>query len=211
MYLSRLVLNERNSAVQQDLSNAHNLHRRIMQAFPDEQRDRPRADWNVLFRQEPDSEIVLVQSAIEPNWTHLPSGYLSDRTEQSMQVKPFEPQAGCLQPGTPLQFRLKANPSKRDKQTHKLIGLFHLSDQLAWLERQAAQRGFKLLHVDAIPTSGVFGVKAKGTAPVQIFTVLFQGVLEITDSALFIATIHQGVGRGRSYGCGLLSIARIQF
>lgn len=210
MYLSKLVLNERDRTVQRDLSNAHDLHRRIMQAFPDEQGDNPRADWNVLFRQEPDSDIVLVQSGIAPNWTYLPSGYLSDRTDQPLQSKPFDLQMSQLQPGQILQFRLKANPSKRDKETHKLIGLFHASDQMAWLERQATQHGFKPTGVDVIPTPNVFGVKAKGQAPIRILTVLYQGTLQITDSALLIAAIQQGIGRGRSYGCGLLSIAPLK-
>ncbi|NJP10756.1 MAG: type I-E CRISPR-associated protein Cas6/Cse3/CasE [Leptolyngbyaceae cyanobacterium RU_5_1] len=208
MYLSKLILNERDRTVQHDLSNAHNLHRRIMQAFPDQQRDNPRADWQVLFRQEPDSSIVLVQSGIEPNWTHLPRNYLSDRTDHPIQFKPFNPQVSHLQPGQILQFRLKANPSKRDKQTRKLIGMFHASDQMAWLERQSSQHGFKPLGVDVIPTPNVFGMKAKGTAPIRILTVLYQGMLEITDSARFIEAIQHGIGRGRSYGCGLLSIAR---
>ncbi|MBW4696084.1 MAG: type I-E CRISPR-associated protein Cas6/Cse3/CasE [Lyngbya sp. HA4199-MV5] len=209
MYLSKLVLNERERTVQRDLSNAHALHQRIMQAFPDEQRDNPCADWNVLFRLEPDSGIVLVQSGIAPNWTHLPSGYCSDRTDQPIQFKPFEPQVNHFQPGQRLQFRLKANPSKRDKQTRKLIGMFHQTDQIAWLERQAEQHGFTLLGVDVIPTPNVFGVKEKGKAPIRILTVMYQGILEITDSAQFINAMQQGIGRGRSYGCGLLSVARL--
>jgi CRISPR system Cascade subunit CasE len=210
MYLSKLTLNECDRTVLRDLSNSHALHQRIMQAFPDEERDRPRADWNVLFRQEPDSSIVLVQSDIEPTWTRLPSGYLSDRTDNPLQVKPFDPQANYLQPGQIFQFRLKANPSKRDNQTRKLIGLFQEADQIAWLERQASQHGFKLLGVDVIPTANVFGVKAKGKAPIRMLTVLYQGRLQITDTALFINAIQQGIGRGRSYGCGLLSIARLK-
>ncbi len=137
MYLSKLVLNERDRTVLRDLGNAHALHQRIMQAFPDEQRENPRADWNVLFRQEPDSSIVLVQSGIEPAWTHLPLGYLSDQSDRSVEIKPFEPETSYLQPGEVFQFRLKANPSKRDNQTRKLIGLFKQADQIAWLERQA--------------------------------------------------------------------------
>jgi CRISPR system Cascade subunit CasE len=210
MYLSRLVLNERHQTVQRDLGNAHALHQRIMQAFPDEQRESPRADWNVLFRQEPDSSVVLVQSGIEPTWTHLPPKYLSDRLDHPLEVKPFEPQASYLQPGQILQFRLKANPSKRDNQTRKLIGLFKEADQLAWLERQASQHGFKLMGVDVVPTANVFGIKTTGKAPIRLLTVIYQGTLQVTDSALLINAIQQGIGRGRSYGCGLLSIARLK-
>jgi len=205
MYLSKLVLNERDRTVQRDLSNAHTLHQRIMQAFPDEQRHNPRADWEVLFRQEPDSSIVLVQSRIEANWTHLPTHYLTS----SPNFTQVDLAASRLEPGRIFQFRLKANPSKRDKQTRKLIGMFHQADQISWLERQASQHGFQLHGVDVIPTPNVFGMKEKGKAPIRILTVLYQGILQITDSALFITAMQQGIGRGRSYGCGLLSIAQI--
>jgi len=205
MYLSKLVLNERDRTVQRDLSNAHDLHRRIMQAFPDEQRENPRADWNVLFRQEPDRNIVLVQSDIEPNWTNLSSSYLM----RPPNLTSLDFATSRLDSGRVLQFRLKANPSKRDKQSRKLVGMFHQADQIAWIERQAAQHGFKVLVVDVIPTPNVFGVKEKGKAPIRILTVMYQGILEIIEPAQFINAIQQGIGRGRSYGCGLLSIARI--
>jgi len=206
MYLSQLVLNEGDRTVQRDLSNAHDLHRRIMQAFPDEQRDNPRADWNVLFRHEPDSDVVLVQSTIEPDWSRLQPGYLAKPPVPKL----FDLNASQLNDGRIFQFRLKANPSKRDQETGKTIGLFHQPDQLAWLERRAPQHGFTLLNVDTIPTPNVFGLKGKGTSPIRIVTVLYQGVLQITDPALFSAAIQQGIGRGRSYGCGLLSIARLK-
>jgi len=206
MYLSQLVLNERDRTVQRDFSNAHDLHRRIMQAFPDQQRDKPRADWNVLFRLEPDSSVILVQSAIEPDWSQLKPGYLVKEPI----TKPFDLEASQLDEGRVVQFRLKANPSKRDKETGKTIGLFHQLDQVGWIERRASQHGFRLLSIDTIPTPNVFGVKGKGNSPIRIVTVLYQGVLQITDPNLLNMAIRQGIGRGRSYGCGLLSIARLQ-
>lgn len=205
MYLSKLVLNERDRTVQRDLSNAHALHQRIMQAFPDEAGDLPRAGWNVLFRLEPNSNVLLVQSEVEPNWTYLPTSYLTCASAFTQ----VDLDASRLETGRIFQFRLKANPSKRDRQTRKLIGMFHQTDQLTWLERQASQHGFKLLGVDVIPSPNVFGMKAKGEAPIRILTVLYQGILQITDPTLFTTAMQQGIGRGRSYGCGLLSISRI--
>jgi CRISPR system Cascade subunit CasE len=207
MYLSKLVLNERDHKVYADLSNAHNLHRTIMQAFPDKDRDNPRADWNVLFRQEPDTNIILVQStfAEAPDWSQLPAGYLSN-----CDSKPFNLQAEQLGPDRIFQFRLKANPSKRNKETGKIMGLFYEPDQITWLERQAERHGFVLKGVNVIPTPNVFGKKAKGSSPIKIFTVLYQGILQVKEPALVFETICQGVGRGRSYGCGLLSLAKAQ-
>lgn len=210
MYLSKLVLNGSNRLVQKDLSNAHKLHQQIMHAFPDEQRETSRNDWNILFRQEPDSEVVLVQSALEPNWSNLPPQYLSDRVELPLAVKPFALSVEQLMAGRILQFRLRANPSKRDNQTRKTIGLFRAADQLAWLERQAGRCGFHLQGVDVIPSPNVFGQKGDKSAPIRISTALYQGVLEVTDPEVFLNAVQQGIGRGKSYGCGLLSIARVQ-
>jgi CRISPR system Cascade subunit CasE len=206
MYLSKLVLNGRDRKVCADLANVHNLHRSIMQAFPDQQRDQPRADWNVLFRQEPDSDVILVQSdcEIEPDWTQLPQAYLLNHTN-----KPFDLQGSQFTVGQVLQFRLKANPSKRDKQSGKLIGMFYEPDQLAWLERKGTQSGFAVKGVDIIPTPSIYGSKVKGKPPIKIFTVLYQGILQVEEPSLLVEAIRQGIGRGRSYGCGLLSVARL--
>jgi CRISPR system Cascade subunit CasE len=210
MYLSKLILNERDRKVRADLSNAHDLHRTIMQAFPDEQREKPRADWNVLFRQEPDTNIILVQSTAQekPDWSQLPNGYLLNHDSMDRDSKPFKLQANQLQPNQIFQFRLKANASKRNKETGKVMGLFYEPDQIAWLERQAERCGFMLQGVNVIPTPNIFGKKTKESSPIKIFTVLYQGILQVKEPELVFETICQGVGRGRSYGCGLLSIAK---
>ncbi|NER00910.1 MAG: type I-E CRISPR-associated protein Cas6/Cse3/CasE, partial [Cyanothece sp. SIO2G6] len=53
----------------------------------------------------------------------------------------------------------------------------------------------------------VFGKKT-GAEPIRIKTVLYQGILHVTDSTAFLSAIQQGIGRGKSYGCGLLSIMK---
>lgn len=206
MYIAKLELNERNREVHRDLGNAHALHQRIMQAFPDEQREQARAGWNILFRQEPDSSVVLVQSAIAGNWDQLPSAYLI--THQS---KEFTAEVQQFKAGRILQFRLKANPSKRDNKTKKLIGMLHASDQIAWLERQAAQHGFSVQGVDLMPMPNIFGIKKGAKAPIRLGAVLYQGILQITESDRFVAALQSGIGRGRSYGCGLLSTAQLRY
>lgn len=205
MFLSQLILNERQSLVHRELGNAHKFHQRIMQAFPDEEdRASPREDWHILFRHEPDSEVVLVQSVLEPDWSKLPDGYLKHHA-----VKAVNLGADQLSSARVFQFRLRANPSKRDAKTKKTIGFYHRPDQLAWLERQGDRCGFRLHNTDVIPAPNVFGIKKQGTAPIRITTALFQGVLEVTDSDSLLSALKTGIGRGRSYGCGLLSLARM--
>ncbi len=205
MYLSKLVFNPRNPQVYRDLSNAHALHQRVMQGFPDEQSSQPRADWNILFRQEPGSQILLVQSDIAPDWERLPAGYLEKKSDTkfiAMILKQLEAEMV-------LQFRLKANPSKRDKTTGKTVAITGRVEQTAWLERQATAHGFEVLVTDCIATPDIYGYKTKSTPPIKIINVIFQGKLKIIEPGEFTKVLRCGIGRGRSYGCGLLSIARV--
>jgi CRISPR system Cascade subunit CasE len=206
MYLSQLIFNDRDRKVLHDLSNIHNLHRSIMQAFPDEKREQARADWQVLFRLEPDSNVLLVQSELEPDWDKLPLTYL-----RQQQCKPFQPKTSQFPVDRLLRFRLKANPSKRDKETRKTVGLYSQPDQEAWFARQAAQHGFSVEGLDIIPAANLWGEKAKGQPQIKIHTALFQGVLKVQDPALLVMAIQQGIGRGRSYGCGLLSLSKLSY
>ena len=219
MYLSQLTLNDRNPQVRRHLSNIHDLHRGIMLAFPDEQREQARADWNVLFRLEPDSNILLVQSAIAPDWGRLPNEYLIDRHSKS-----FTPEASQFPIDRLFQFRLKANPSKRNKETRKTMGLYFQPDQVVWLQNQGKRHGFSVESIDTIPSPNLWGTKDKSKtvvddppAPlskkdqhhIKVHTVLFQGILKIQDPSLLVSAIQQGIGRGKSYGCGLLSLSNI--
>ena len=208
MFLSQLILNDHARKVRRDLGNAHELHRQIMQAFPDEAEQHasedwnPRQAWNILFRQESDSNMILIQSAIEPDWSKLPEGYV-----QRENTKPIVYDTNNFEPGKVLQFRLRANPSKRDNKTRKTVGYFKPADQLAWLQRQSDRNGFRLHGVDVIPSPNVFGRK-QGKSPIRISTALYQGILEVTDGSAFTQALCQGLGRGKAYGCGLLSVAR---
>jgi CRISPR system Cascade subunit CasE len=202
MYLSQLVLNARERKVQQDLSNVHALHQRIMQGFPDENRENSRADWNVLYRQEIDSPVVLVQSTVEPDWVKLPERYL-----EKHKIKPLNDVLNHLAKGERLQFRLKANPSKRSKETGKTIAITGRAEQVSWLERKGEQNGFQLLGLDVIPVPNLYGRKSSNPGAIKIVSALYQGTLEILDAEAFKQAVRHGIGRGRSYGCGLLSLA----
>jgi CRISPR system Cascade subunit CasE len=218
MYISQIILNDRDRKVRHDLSNIHNLHRSIMQAFPDieplpdEEQKRVRADWQILFRLEPDSNVLLVQSELEPDWGKLPSSYfLPQSGNPGYEHKPFQPEIEQFPIDRLLRFRLKANPSKRDKETRKTVGLYYQPDQEAWFGRQAAQHGFSVEGLDIIPAANLWGTKAKGQPQIKIHTALFQGVLKVQDPALFLQAVRQGIGKGKSYGCGLLSLSKLSY
>jgi len=84
-----------------------------------------------------------------------------------------------------------------------------------WLQQKAAQHGFQVLDASdqPDPVGGKEQVGWKGMRPdrqrLTHAAVLFEGVLRITDADRFRATLWQGIGSGKAYGFGLLSIAPI--
>lgn len=127
-----------------------------------------------------------------------------------------------------LIFRLRANPTKRigannteqgERWRGKRIELRREEDQLAWLARKGETGGFRLVGVEVYPELPDTRVsnqeKARGrrpgpgddTMPLRFGAALFEGRLEVIDRAAFLATLRAGIGSGKSFGFGLLSIA----
>ena len=233
MYLSRLILNPRCREVQRDLADCQNLHRTILSAFPQVERngDGARSQFGVLYRMDVESStgrlVLLVQSLARPDWSSLHSGYLTPDDEDNFACKPIAEFYDRLKPGMNLIFRLRANPTRKidtrsgpdgKKRNGKRVELRTETEQIEWLRRRGENAGFRLLSVRAkketpdVRTnveSKSLGWRAP-TGRMTFGSVLFEGKLEITDAASFRETLAHGIGSAKSYGFGLFSIARVQ-
>lgn len=104
------------------------------------------------------------------------------------------------------------------------VELSREEDRLAWLARRGREQdGFELLtvHLDTgVETTGdrdTFGTRSDpagklfGYPPgtdrrLTIATALFEGTLRVSDAAAFAKAWKAGIGPGKAFGCGLLSI-----
>lgn len=237
-YLSRLILNAQAAPVLRDLRDCQHLHRTVLAAFGSAPiGGSAREHFGVLFRWEhieshPQLVRLLVQSAVEPDWSHLPMDYLGPDIDG--RGNPAVREVGALydtqiHTGSRLRFRLRANPTRRVSPRSAQHPVWHTKrvelrkeeDQLDWLARKGVQHGFRLIAehiVDDQPIFSVritkqpkvFGHQQPGNGPneaLRFGAVLFEGRLEVTDAELFRAALRQGIGSGKSYGFGLLSIA----
>lgn len=239
-YLSRLILDMRHRAVRRDLADCHALHRRILGAFPDAPPEAPaREHFRLLYRVEPLAHDpwrlrLLVQSAVAPAWEHLPEHYLGEAPDAGANpaVRPVDAEYAHIQPGMQLLFRLRANPTRRIGKTNaeqgerwrgKRVELRREEDQLAWLARKGEQGGFRLVGVAVQPdlpdTRVTTAEKVRGQRPahddaarmaLRFGAVVFEGRLEVTDREVFLRTLHQGIGSGKAFGFGLLSVASVR-
>ena len=233
LFLSRLQLNPRSRDVRRDLTNCQDLHRTLLAAFPPARTETARAEFGVLYRVEiqprTGAVTVLVQSEQAPDWAKLPGDYLFVAAEVTNAIGDAYQ---SLQAGQRLRFRLRANPTKCVARQHrpaeaqregKRVELRQEADQLAWLARKAQDGGFQLAALRLVPdvantqvreVSKVYGWRADShdnggqRKKLTLAAAVFEGELVISDVGQFLATLRQGIGRGKAYGFGLLSIAR---
>lgn len=221
IWLSLFHLNPRSREVRRDLGNANELHRTIMRLFPETGGGVARNTLGVLYRVESVTAgdvRILLQSRVAADWTGLPQGYLSVPPKS----KPIDPDGLPVTAGTHLRFRLRANPTRNietkdhpdGSHTHgRHVELRGEEDVLRWLHRKAEHHGFRVIAcaVDAgAPDPRTVSGKVENHKPGAAFavaSVVFDGILEVVDPALLRQAVESGIGRGKSYGQGLLSLA----
>lgn len=184
----------------------------------------PRNKFDILYRLDIDRRhgkaTLLVQSTAKPVW-NLSADYAE------INQRSVHEQYGNIENGMNLIFRLQANPAKRDKtkfddgkpKQRKRFALFRDEDRIDWLQRQGERCGFRLAEIKVSPTSAIANAasvkqdtlifrRKKDDPKIEIGAVVFEGVLQVTDAAEFQKALKSGIGSGKAYGFGLLSIAK---
>jgi CRISPR system Cascade subunit CasE len=202
MYLSRLILNPRSRQVRRELAEPYEMHRTLSRAFPSAADGGP---GRILFRADVSRAtgvpVLLVQSRQVPDWSAVTA--LHDYLAAPVQWRAISPQFAR---GQQLRFRLRANPTvKRDG---KRLGLLREEDQLAWLRKKGKDGGFAVSGALAAPEGFAQGRKIDAHGPHNLchLAVRFDGVLTVLDVDCFAKTLDAGIGAGKAFGFGLLSV-----
>lgn len=214
MHLSRLILNAHHRQAQSDLRNPYDLHRTLCFGWAGEDEPLP-AGERVLWRLDAEAPpTLLVQSVTAPDWNCLLTrhpGYLDTFQVTALGVARLD---ALSRPDGRYRFRLRANPTvtKREDQEGeargqkpKRYGLYSADAQAQWLVGVAARSGFVAERFE-ITHSERFRAR-KGRAVVTLAAATFEGELRVTDAGQVRAVLQNGIGHGRAFGMGLLSLA----
>lgn len=229
MYISRIPLNTARFTARQLIASPYRLHAAVENAFPPgvvRKSDDGRILWRLDFSRDGDSTWLYVVSPERPDFTHIveQAGWPT-RTE--WEVKDYEPLITHIAKGQEWAFRLRANPARQvyvDKgrrSNHavvgKVMGHVTVGYQLSWLKKSSERNGFALLgsSEEEAGLSCVVSQRRKerfdhGGSKVTLVTAQFDGQLRVTDAQAFQRCLRQGIGRAKSFGCGLLTVAPIR-
>jgi CRISPR system Cascade subunit CasE len=209
MYLSQLLLDLRSRDVLADLSDPYQLHRTVMSGFPTQAPVCERVLFRLEIQRREPPVSLLVQSQTAPDWAALERrGYLL----RPAVVKTFTP---SFSTGQLFRFRLAANPTKRlhgdGEKDGPRVGLMYEDDQLAWLQRKGELHGFQVLSAQTAKIVQPDGWKCENGKKHRIrqLGVRFDGVLEVCRPDEFDRALAGGVGSGKGFGFGLLSLAPV--
>lgn len=202
MYLTRLQLDLRSAQVRRDLADPYEMHRTLVRAFVREAEQIPP---RILWRAEPGSPwsapVVLVQAEEAGDWSVLAA--LPTYLKVNAETLTLQPEM-WLHAGGRFRFRLFANPTvTRDG---KRLGLTSEEAQLAWLRRQGERLGFA---VEAALVSGSELLQGrKGDTRISLLKACFEGRLQVQEPAALMQALRSGIGPGKAFGCGLLSLGK---
>ncbi len=201
MYLSKVMIS--GSACR----NPYEMHRALWKLFP----SNVNSCRDFLFRVERSGQQqseVLMQSMREP----------LSATIQEARLLASKPYMLSLGQGQRLRFKLLANPVKTIKdeagrvnaygETKKCrVPLIRDEELQTWLMRKLHGKA----EIETVETEKQLPLNFYKTGERRvgkIQPVCFQGVLLIASSDALEGLIKSGIGPGKAFGCGMLSLAR---
>lgn len=205
MYLSRVELDPTRRSTMTALAAPQKFHGAVESAFSGARRRR-------LWRLDRLSEklYLLVLSEEVPDLSGAAEQF---GTGADPETRCYDPLLERITPGSCWQFRLTANPTKSckdpaDPQARGTVTAHCTTKyQKQWLLDRAAEHGFALTE-DSFTVTRVqwHHFVKRGTRPVSLLAVTYEGVLQVTDAEAFRTLLCQGIGRGKAYGLGLLTV-----
>ena len=174
-----------------------------------------------LFRIDPvpgGNPVILVQSGNRPDWQY------AFQNAQYLLAGPVpEPQSFAPQfaVGERFRFGLKANPVRHACKLSKHASGAPIDPKWIgkripvppeslgeWLMRHGERSGFEVASITTPIPGYVYFNKGQGEGQ-RLRSVLYEGVLCVKNPVPFANAVQSGIGRGKAFGFGLLSLARI--
>ncbi|MDF5820572.1 type I-E CRISPR-associated protein Cas6/Cse3/CasE [Corynebacterium felinum] len=205
-------LNARRRETAKFLTNPRAMHAAVEACFPPHYDDKnPRSLWR-LERVNNSVTLWLVSDRC-PSFEHLQEqGGWSQ--EVTWETRNYDQLLDRLQRGQRYSFRLTANPVKDtlcEDGKKRRVPLFREEDQVNWLLTRSAKNGFSASNDEGAPTFAITESRQvrfrHDNSTVTLQKCTFEGVLSVSDPQLLRNALVSGIGKGKAYGLGMITLA----
>lgn len=215
-YLTRFEINTARRSARELLTSPQRIHAAVLGAFPSGH-STP-ANERMLWRidQHDHQTLLYLVSPHRPDLTHLVES-VGWPTTEGWATRDYQPLLDRLAARQRWGFRLAANPVHNRRKTDdsprsQRFGHVTVAQQTEWFLGRADHHGFTVpLEDHKEPDVAVRGRRTvrfdRQGRTVTLDTAIFEGRLEVTDPDALRAALTQGIGPGKAYGCGLLTLA----
>ena len=207
MYLTQMRLDQSSRRTLAALSAPGKFHGAIESAFPG---PRQRCLWRIDSRGS--QKFMLILSEGKPDLTGAAAQFAAPG--DTWQARDYTPLLDRVLPGSRWRFRLCANPTysvpSGPGQRGRVCAHSTTEHQRQWLIKQSEKHGF-LLEPDGFTVTGTrwYRFKKGGSGSnVTFLAVTYDGILEVSDPELFREALCRGIGPGKAYGAGLMTVVR---
>lgn len=209
MFLSRMRLDLSLRKTMMALASPKLLHGAVERAFSMSPH-RSRKLWRIDHLN--GRCYLLLLSAVEPDLTSAVTQF--GLPDEGWETKDYAPMLARITNGSEWRFRLTANPTVR-KSAHdrphrgSLYAHITVEHQRLWLADRAEKHGFHLRDECFDVVHNRWERFRKGGADDKMVTLLsvdYEGLLTVSDADLFRRVLTEGIGRGKAYGMGLMTV-----
>ncbi len=215
-YLSRVYLNPLRRQTQRFLRDPQMMHAAVLGGVP-EQPVNQRVLWRLDSRPGTRAEVLVLTETM-PSWEHLieQGGWPQAQTPQS-ETAELAPLLAAVQLGRRFRLRATVNPvvsvGSAQRGVRGKVVPVKTRGQLAWFAGRLPSWGFRI-HQNSLAQPSVNPVDRRRLEftkrdknRVTLETATFDALVVVEEVETVRRSLLQGVGRGKAYGCGLITLA----
>ncbi len=213
MHLTRMALNPARRDGRRLLADPHSMHAAVLAGFPPDSHADGRVLWRIDTAPSRDFRLYVL-SPTRPDLTHLveQAGW---PTRNAWETRDYAPLLSRLSLGQQWAFRLTGNPVRAVRAGEgrsRRSGHVTAAQQLDWLVARLDRCGVSAVktvsgELDIVVSERRVQRFRRGAGTITLSTARFDGHLRVEDADRLRNALVQGVGRGKAYGCGLLTLA----
>lgn len=205
MYLTRLFLNTDKRETMKAMACPAHFHGAIESAF---RGDRQHPLWRLDSINGKYCILILSEDVPDLSAAQSQFGY----AELPQETKDYSPLLDRINADSLWYFRLTANPTYSKPNSNgrgNVCAHTTPAHQMRWLISQGEKHGFEVDENASQVSSSRWNQFYKGSdggKKVTLLSVTYDGILKVTDPVMFKEALLGGIGRGKAYGMGLMTL-----